>query len=102
MVAAREIFGRHAFRKLYSETDKRKPLNKALFETWSVSLAKLTDAERDALVDRKVQVRKEFMAALNNDSAFERAISTGTGEKRTVLKRFEAIDNIIKSAIKHD
>jgi len=102
MVAAREIFGRHAFRKLYSETDKRKPLNKALFETWSVSLAKLTDAERDALVDRKVQVRKEFMAALNNDSAFEKAISTGTGEKRTVLKRFEAIDNIIKSAIKHD
>ena len=102
MVAAKQIFGWHAFRKLYNETDKRKPLNKALFEAWSVSLAKLTDADRDALVSQKVQVLKAFMAALNNDSAFEKAISTGTGEKRTVLKRFETIENIIKSAISHD
>lgn len=102
MVSAKQIFGRNAFRKLYNETDNRKPLNKALFEAWSVSLAKLTDAKRDALVNQKVQVLKEFMAALNNDSAFEKAISTGTGEKRTVLKRFETIDNIIKSAISHD
>ena len=102
MVSAKQIFGRNAFRKLYHETDNRKPLNKALFEAWSVSLAKLTDAERDALVGHKVQTRKEFMAALNNDSAFEKAISTGTGEKRTVLKRFETIENIIKSAMSHD
>lgn len=102
MVAAKKIFGRHVFRKLYRKNDRRKPLSKALFEVWSVSLAKLTDAERDALVGQKVQVLKEFMAALNNDSAFEKAISTGTGEKRTVLKRFETIENIIKSAISHD
>lgn len=102
MLTAKKIFGRHAFRKLYRKNDRRKPLNKAMFEVWSVSLAKLTDAKRDALANQKAQVLKEFMAALNNDSAFEKAISTGTGEKRTVLKRFETIDNIIKSAISYD
>lgn len=102
MVAAKQIFGQYAFRKLYDENDRRKPLNKALFEIWSVSLAKLTDVERKALVGHREKVLKEFMEALNTDSTFEKAISTGTGEKRTVTTRFNTIENIMRKVLKND
>lgn len=103
MVAATEIFSpRYAFRKVYDKTDRRKPLNKALFEAWSVSLSKLTEAERGVLIGQRELILKEFMAALNNDLAFEKSISTGTGEKRNVIKRFETIQGIIKKALGYD
>lgn len=103
MVAATEIFSpRYAFRKVYDKTDRRKPLNKALFEAWSVSLSKLTEAERGVLIGQRELILKEFMAALNNDPAFEKSISTGTGEKRNVIKRFETIQGIIKKALGYD
>lgn len=90
------------YRKVYDKTDRRKPLNKALFEAWSVSLSKLTEAERGVLIGQRELILKEFMAALNNDPAFEKSISTGTGEKRNVIKRFETIQGIIKKALGYD
>jgi len=103
MVAAAQIFRpRYAFRKVYDKNHKRKPLNKALFEVWSVSLSKLTDTERDVLAEQKELILQEFMAALNNDPVFEKSISTGTGEKRNVIKRFETIQGIIKKALGYD
>ena len=41
MIASRRVLGDDAFRKRYHEGAPRSPISKALFETWSVALAKL-------------------------------------------------------------
>ena len=56
MVAAYEIFGNWAFRKADKYPERRKPISKALFEVWSVSLAKINNRERMSLIQKKKQV----------------------------------------------
>lgn len=100
MITAYDIFGEDAFRKRYVLDDGRKPLNKALFEVWSVLLAKLDPASRNHLSSRKESVRRMFIELLNNDTEFNAAISASTGDKSRVSKRFLEIDSIIQSALR--
>jgi len=58
MVTASEIFGNWAFRKADSYPDRRKPISKALFEVWSVCLAKLSDEDRKTLAKQKKRLLK--------------------------------------------
>ncbi len=99
MIAAGEIFGTNAFRKLYRKEDRRNPINKALFETWSVTLAKLSKSQRQCLISCKKKVIKSFMEILNTDPDFEKSISTGTGEKKNVIYRFKVIEIIVQEVI---
>ncbi len=98
--AAWEIFGNDAFRKRYKIDDKKKPLNKALFEIWTVGLAKLSDDKIKFLIKNKKSLNQEFINLLNNDKAFETAITTGTGAKRSVKKRFESVTELILKVLK--
>lgn len=103
MKAARAIFGNHAFRKIYKKSDKRKPLNKALFEVWSVLFAKLSDTERNKLITNKHFVIEQFMESLNSsDKKLDKAISTGTADKQNVINRFSIIETVIKNSLGHD
>ncbi len=95
MDSAREIFGQDAFRKRYRENDGRFPINKALFETIAVSLANLSDSERERCIFRHDQVRRRMMEAMQ-DREFDSAISQGTGDIRKVRKRFETVSRIFK------
>lgn len=99
MKAANEIFGSDAFRKRYRKNDKRKPINKALFEVWSVLLSKLSPTEVNVLVSNKTKVTNAFVNLLNKDIDFNKAISAGTGEKSRVRKRFNEINNLIQLII---
>jgi hypothetical protein len=56
MSAALEIFGEHAFRKLYAGQYGRLPINKALFEAESASLARLASRELAVLKERRDKV----------------------------------------------
>ena len=47
-----EIFGKFAFRRM-PDLCKRRPISKALFETWTCILAECTEEELDSLVERK-------------------------------------------------
>jgi hypothetical protein len=98
MSAAYLIFGNDAFRKRYKKEDGRKPLNKALFEAWSVNLAKLNKLEIDCLVQKKELIKDEFMT-LMNDNNFNRAISASTGDMRAVDRRFSNIREIIEKIL---
>ena len=103
MKTSKRIFGRFAFRKVYILEERRKPLNKALFEVWSVLLSKLTDDERKKLIENKEKVFNSFIFALtSNENSLDRFISTGTADKFNVINRFIEIDRIIRNTLAHD
>lgn len=95
MDSARKIFGQDAFRKRYRDTDGRFPINKALFETIAVSLANLSDSERELCIFRQDEVRRRMMEAMH-DREFDSAISQGTGDIAKVRKRFDTVLKILK------
>lgn len=94
------IFGNDAFRKRYDKSDKRKPVNKALFETWNVALCKLEEDEIETVIERRDILKEEFINLLNSDKDFERSITSGTGDKKQVEKRFKSIELLIKKVLK--
>jgi len=94
------IFGEHAFRKRMKQNERRKPLNKALFDVFSVSFAKLSDFERTQLKSKGKQVTKEFKELLNTDEVFFAAISSSTGDRNRVFYRFNKIKEIIDKILK--
>lgn len=100
MRCAHEIFGRDAFRKLYSLSSYRYPINKALFESWSVNIALLSDVERELLCNNKKEVKERFISLMSNDYDFEQSISQGTGSVKRVRYRFGEIRKLIKEVIK--
>jgi len=99
MNAAIEIFGDFAFRKQYEPNGRRYPINKALFEVWSVLLSRLNDAEIQLLIQRREQLNHGFISLLNTDDDFNSAVTSGTGDKSSVRKRFEAINVLIQSTL---
>jgi hypothetical protein len=99
MTAARQIFGKYAFRKLYVRNGARNPINRALFESVAVGLARRSDEELRALVDHHDEVEDLFVYTMNNDDQFERAVSVGTGDPAKVVFRFATVDKILTQAL---
>ena len=96
MDAAYRIFGKYAFRKRYDRHDtQRRPVSKALFDAWSVQLAGCTPQEIDRLVEKREQIMDRFIALMNEDSDFDKAISYSTGTPQRVKKRFHEIAQLV-------
>lgn len=95
MELAYDIFDNDAFRKRYELGARRKPLNKALFETMSVGFAKL-EVEQVKLIKKNKEKFKIKMIELMNDSDFDSSISSGTGDKTRVITRHTKFQNLIK------
>ena len=98
MAAAYEIFGNDAFRKRRRKGAPRSLINKALFESWSVSLSKLTGEQIKILIGRKDKLIDAFIDLMNT-SDFESSISQGTGDARKVKRRFSAIEQLIQEVL---
>jgi hypothetical protein len=94
MTAASSIFGKDAFRKRYTSNAARHPINKALFECWSVSLNQLNDMQLERLKEQKAILRAKFMDTMN-DQAFDSAISQGTGHINNIKRRFSTIEQLL-------
>ena len=102
MNAAYAIFGDDAFRKRDRLFASRKPVNKALFESWSVNLSKLTSEQIQTLTERKEQLKEGFISLMNDrevEPKFESSISQGTGDTRKVKRRFSAIEQLIQEVL---
>jgi hypothetical protein len=102
MQAADQIFGNDAFRKRYDLGEKRKPVNKALFESWSVNLSKLTDEQIITLKERSERLKTGFIILMNEREGkprFDASISQGTGDLSKVKRRFSAIEKLIKEVL---
>ena len=99
MRAAYEIFGDDAFRKRTSETDNKRPVSRALFEVWSVQLARYSQDQIDEIVKHKRVIIDSFMDLIRTNSEFDKAISYSTGSPQRVYTRFKAIEQLIKGFI---
>ncbi|MDR3188016.1 MAG: DUF262 domain-containing protein [Prevotellaceae bacterium] len=94
------IFGNDAFRKRYQLDAPRKPINKALFDSISVSFAKLSDEQCESLISKKNIFRDKLIALHNSeDGKFLRSLTQGTALKVNVLQRFTDINNIINETL---
>ena len=91
------IFGQDCFRKRYRSGDYRKPISKAVFDTVSVNVARLSDSERELLEQNHEKFAKG-MINLFNEEEFNVAISNSTGQKNRVKLRFEKVRNLINES----
>lgn len=97
---AYSIFGNDAFRKRFNMDEPRKPINKALFDSVSTSLSKLSEEQCQILIERKAKFRKKLMDLHNNnDGKFIRALTQGTALKANVIQRFSDIEKIINETL---
>lgn len=92
-----EIFGKFAFRRM-PDFDKRRPISKALFETWTCVLAECTEDELDTLVKRKKNLIEIYRIMCLKDEEFTDSI--GSGKVSSVKKRFEKIEKLVKEMAK--
>ena len=99
MLLSKAIFGNWAFRKSDKYPEKRKPINKALFEIWSVSLAKLDENQKNQILLKKDILFDKSIKLVKENSAFFNSITTSTGNKMSVIFRFSSIERIIKETL---
>jgi nucleoside phosphorylase len=91
---ASKLFGSDAFRKPKPKNNLRNPVNKSLFESWCVNLAKVDYNEFKILESRKYSVREGFELLMENQE-FNEAISQGTGSTKKVRQRFAGVKTLI-------
>ncbi len=89
------IFGDRAFRKWRQHEDYRYPVNKCLFEVWTVVLAGL---EWNSIQPRAKEIKAGFRD-LCMDADFENAISRGTSKPNSVEKRFSMVRALVEPIV---
>ena len=99
MRVAHRVFGREAFRKKYSADETwRRPINRALFESIAVNIAKMTEKQQRQLVRRRNRVLTAFFH-LMNEQDFESAVSVGTGDPPKVKLRFARMRGMLNGVL---
>ncbi|GAB1542019.1 DUF262 domain-containing protein [Scytonema sp. NUACC21] len=97
MNTAFDIFGKNAFRKISKKNKKNYPVNKSLFEAWSVNLSKLSDREIEKLQKGKQELINNFINCVDNDKDFLVSISQAANK---VEYRFSTIEKIIQEVLR--
>jgi hypothetical protein len=100
MERAYNLFGIFAFRKSPPGMSHRTPINKSLFEAWSVVLAKMSEDNFQALVENKeILAQKMRREIYESDSVFENSISRDSHKLSGVKKRYEILQQIVQDTI---
>lgn len=100
MKNARYLFGKHAFRKVYENTDEnsnRSQINKALFVSWSVLLSKY-----DPVIIQEKNASNSLIQPLGiaiSESPLGYYLSYGTNGKANILCAFDSAREIIDNNI---
>ncbi|MEU9340468.1 DUF262 domain-containing protein [Streptomyces sp. NPDC048278] len=83
------VFGEHAFRKWPKGDDYRRPINRALFETWSMALADPHHSTAD-LRSRRTAIVAAARERMTTDVGYLNAITSSTADRGRVDYRFKA------------
>lgn len=97
LIWSHKIFGDTAFRK--PSRRKRNPVNKALFEVWTVTMDSQTDDTLKRLYSFRENLRPQLSDAIRADGRFLESISQGTGDVAKVRLRFARFREIIEKAL---
>ncbi len=92
MMKAHALFGDHAFRKWPKGAVYRSPINRALFESWSVALVDWDERQPQVVRDRIVKNARE---AMTSDYPYINSISSSTGDPTRVSTRFRVARRIL-------
>ncbi|WAL73015.1 DUF262 domain-containing protein [Kitasatospora sp. YST-16] len=92
MIHAHLVFGDHAFRKWQKHDDHyRSPINRALFESWSMALADPEYTSAD-LTERRASIVQAARERMTTDFTYLNAITSSTADRVRVSYRFEAAE----------
>lgn len=95
MLSAYGIFRDDCFRKISHTNGRRSPISKALFEAWSVGIARASSKTIDLMIANADLVVEDFVTLLATDTEFVESITYGTGDGRRIRKRFSSIECLI-------
>lgn len=93
MLAAIAVFGEHAFRKWPKGSDRLSPVNRALFESWSVALA---DHDIKSLAHRKDGIIAAVREAFSTNREYISSITAATADLARVKLRLKVAREILK------
>ncbi len=97
MANAHLLFGEHTFRKWPEDGPPgRNPINRALFESWSVALVRYDAAD---LQRRRTAIVGAARARMANDIAYLDAITSSTSDRRRVAYRFGSAEQDAKAGL---
>lgn len=98
-----QLLGDKAFRRPKStqEGGGYYRINKAIFEALSVSIAKLKDEERAALITNRDDFSDKIYSLFTNEE-FIKSVTSGTAKSPQAEYRFNQINNLIKSVLNND
>ncbi len=99
MEYSNKIFGDWAFRKADQYPEKRKPINKSLFEVWSVLFSKMDAGCLARLDSKKERLMLAFKKICSSDKSFMNSISQATGDKQRVIERFSKVNTIVTEVL---
>ena len=94
MRRSKKLFGKHAFRKS-TGTMRRRPINKSLFEIWSVLLCEMPEEEFNILLKNRNKMVPEYRDILD-DLSFEIAISRDSMRHTSVALRYNKLNGLVK------
>lgn len=90
------VFGQHAFRKWPVGSDFRNPINRPLFETWSIALSRYGAGD---LARRREEIVERARTAMWLDRSYLDSITSSTGDSMKVRIRFERAAQIAAAQI---
>lgn len=93
LVWANDIFAKAAFRKPAA------PINKALFEVYTIALDRLTDRELQRLKRIKDEAVKKVAEIYRKDPVFLNAVSQGTSDIGKVQYRFNKFSKVLNEVL---
>ena len=96
LTLAQEMFGEYAFRKWPIGLDRLAPINRALFETWTVELARTDQA---VVRENAEKIRDLARHGMASDTKYTQSISSATGDVRAVQMRFQKTRSFIELAV---
>lgn len=96
MVNCAEILGGAAFRRWPPNSERRGPINRAIFESHALALA---DYQLEQLLPHKARIRKDFRA-LFEDSAYEASVRSGTGDPKRLQLRLDIPRKVLRKIVR--